>query len=114
MKLWEDTKMTEVDFSTISFLTLDEEQKPPIVTEIRRLDNDKSINIQYQTAGGIVIVDGNAQFDGVSIYDLQGRLITSDNTASKAYRLSIANAPRGVFVVKVKCGGKVESKKLVK
>ena len=114
MKLWEDTKMTEIEFSEIDFLTLDEQQTRPIVTPVQNLDIDENIRIKYDAKAGFVTIEGKEQLQGAAIYDLQGRLLVSDASASKSYRLSVAKVPRGIFLVKVTSGGKVKSQKLVK
>lgn len=114
MKLWEDTKMTEIEFSAIDFLTLDEQQTRPIVTQVQNLDIDESISIKYDAKAGFVTIEGKEQLHGAAIYDLQGRLLVSDASASKLYRLSVAKVPRGIFLVRVTSGGKVKSQKLVK
>lgn len=115
MKMWEDTKMTEIPFSSIDFLTLDEEQTPSsLITSVKEIAKDENISIKYQAAGDVVIVEGKEALEGVAIYDLQGRLVISDNSAAKAYRLSVAKVRRGMFIVKVTDQGKVKSQKLVK
>lgn len=115
MKMWEDTKMTEIPFSSIDFLTLDEEQTPSSpLTSVREIASDGNISINYQPAGDVVIVEGKEALEGVAIYDLQGRLVASDTSSSKTYRLSVAKVRRGMFIVKVTSGGKVKSQKLVK
>ena len=115
MKMWEDTKMTEIPFSSIDFLTLDEEQTPSSpATAVKNLDIDEAVRIKYQTKGDIVLVESDEALDGVTIYDLQGRIVIADNSASKTYRLSVAKVRRGMFIVKVTSGGKVKSQKLVK
>lgn len=115
MKMWEDTKMTEIPFSSIDFLTLDEEQTPSSpITSVKEIATDENICIKYQASGDVVIVEGKEALEGVAIYDLQGRLVISDNSAAKAYRLSVAKVRRGMFIVKVTDNGKVKSQKLVK
>lgn len=115
MKMWEDAKMTEIPFSSIDFLTLDEEQTPSSpITSVKEIAKDENISIKYQAAGDVVIVEGKEALEGVAIYDLQGRLVVSDNSAANAYRLSVAKVRRGMFIVKVTDQGKVKSQKLVK
>lgn len=112
MQLWEANGTTEIDFSTFNFLSLDEEITP--MTAVKNLSVGKDLKIQYRKAGDVVVVEGNEPLSGVSIYDLQGRLVAADPKAAKSYRVSVAKVPRGVFFVKVAAGGKVTSQKLVK
>ena len=112
MKLWEHNRTTEIDFSTFSFLSFDKDINP--TTSVRDLSIGKDVKIQYIPKSNVVTVEAKETLDGVAIYDLQGRLLTSASTASKSYRIPVAKVPLGVFVVRVTCGGMVKSHKMVK
>lgn len=112
MKMHEQLRVTELEFSSFSFMSLDANITP--TTDIRSLSAGDAANIQYYMDGSTVVVESNTRLDGIAIYDLQGRLITKDNHAAESYSLSVPNVPRGVFVVQVSCGGKMMSKKMVK
>jgi hypothetical protein len=112
MKMHEAAKVTELEFSSFSFMSLDANITP--TTDIRSLSAGDDANIQYYMDGSTVVVESNTRLDGIAIYDLQGRLVTKDNHAAESYSLSVPNVPRGVFVVQVSCGGKMMSKKMVK
>lgn len=112
MKLWEYSGTTEIDFSTFSFLSFDKDINP--TTSVRDLSFGKDVKIQYVPKSNVVTVEAKEPLNGVAIYDLQGRLLTSASTASQSYRISVAKIPRGIFVVRVTCGGKVKSHKMVK
>ena len=112
MKMHEAAKVTELEFSTFSFLSLDSEITP--TTDIRSLTVGEDANIQYSLVGSTISVESDRQLEGIKIYDLQGRVVAEDKSAARSYSLSLARIHRGVFVVQVSCNGKVFSKKMVK
>ncbi len=112
MKMHEAQKVTELEFSTFSFMSLDANITP--TTDIRSLSFDDDANIQYYLTGSSIVVESDSMLEGINIYDLQGRLVASDKQESKTYSLSLARVPHGVFVVQVFYNGKVLSKKMVK
>lgn len=112
MKMHEAAKVTELEFSTFSFLSLDSEITP--TTDIRSLTVGEDANIQYSLVGSTISVESDRQLEGIRVYDLQGRVVAEDKSVARSYSLSLARIPRGVFVVQVSCNGKVFSKKMVK
>ena len=112
MKMHEAAKVTELEFSAFSFMSLDSEITP--TTDIRSLTVGEDANIQYSLVGSTISVESDRQLEGIKIYDLQGRVVAEDKSAARSYSLSLARIPRGVFVVQVSCNGKVFSKKMVK
>lgn len=112
MKMHEAAKVTELEFATFSFMSLDSEITP--TTDIRSLTVSEDVNIQYSLVGSTISVESDRQLEGIRVYDLQGRVVAEDKGAARSYSLSLARIPRGVFVVQVSCNGQVFSKKMVK
>lgn len=112
MKMHEAAKVTELEFSTFSFMSLDSEITP--TTDIRSLTVGEDANIQYSLVGSTISVESDRRLEGIRVYDLQGRVVAEDKSAARSYSLSLARIPRGVFVVQVSCNGQVFSKKMVK
>ena len=112
MKMHEALKVTELEFSTFSFMSLDANITP--TTDIRSLSVGDDANISYYLKGNSIVVESDCRLYGIRIYDLQGRLVVSEKQAANSYNLSLANTPRGVFVVQVSCNGKMLSRKMVK
>lgn len=105
------TLQTSVPFDDFSYIKFTADYVVP-VEHVLASTND--VRIIYQPSRNEVIVEGQQPLGGVAVYDLRGRLIVADRSASDRYSLSLASAPRGLYLVHVMGEGKTLSRKIVK
>ena len=73
---------------------------------------DGKVRISFDRESETVLVESNKTLYGVTIYDVQGRLIIADNHTADTYKLSLLSVPRGIYIVRVK--GYSVSQKIIK
>ncbi len=73
-----------------------------------------NIAIAYRATDKCVTVTSTAPLTLVSVYDLQGQLIRHAAPCSPSATLSIADYPRGVYIVRASDGEQIETQKIIK
>ena len=113
ISIWYDGGRTDYQYSRISVMTFREDIKP--TTSIEPLSFVAAdIKISYDRSSSLVRVEGGRTLQGVSVYDLQGRLAIKDARNLNSYRVSLQGKPQGVYVIRVSENGKFTTVRIVK
>lgn len=114
VRMWNTDWPTEYPYSKVSVITFrDRSYVKPTGIETTFADDDK-VSIRYNNAIGVVTVKSGTLLDGVAVYDLQGQLVSVDNSKRQVYRISLKEVHQGVYVVKAKSKSTEAIKKIVK
>lgn len=114
VRMWNTDWPTEYPYSKVSVITFrDRSYVKPTGIETTFADDDK-VTICYNNSIGVVTVKSGTLLDGVAVYDLQGQLISVDNSKRQTYRISLKDVDQGVYVVKAKSKSTEAIKKIVK
>lgn len=99
MSVWTNGGKTDYAYSSIAFMSLQETVKP--VTGVAKLPvNDSDMVVSFDREAQLVRVDGEKAFGGIAVCDLQGREVLKRSRTATHQQLSVADLPRGVYIVK--------------
>jgi hypothetical protein len=62
----------------------------------------------------VLSVKGSTNVESLLIYDLMGRNVLSDSPNESEFNVNVSHLKKGVYMLKIKCGDNVITKKLVK
>ncbi len=86
---------------------------PSIATAIAENQTNSHKILNYGN-GSYNIVFNNSSERIISIYDLKGSLVSAKNTNTNSYRFSLANNPKGLYIVSVNNNGKYSREKILR
>lgn len=112
IQLWSNKGMNEISFGDFLLIAFSEIEHP-FVTPVELASMPQGIQIRYSKDSRTLFVESDSQLDGVSVYDLLGRMVSGDASASSHYNFSLTAVPKGAYVVKTKQHGRVIVKKIV-
>ena len=104
--------MNEVPFGDFLLITFSEIEHP-LVTAVESESMPQDLQIRFVMENRTLFVESGQPLSSVEVYDLQGRMVDNDTSASTHYRVSLSHAPKGVYVVKAMRNGKMIVKKIV-
>ena len=110
--MWKHTGKTEIpfgDFLLFSFKEVGHPYVSPVDTPILPQD----LNIRFVVNHGALHIESAIPLKSVFVYDLQGRIVTSDLTEKTDYHFTLATSPTGIYLVKIVRDGKAFVKKIV-
>jgi len=102
---------TAIPFDEFSYIKFSADYVVP-VEPVKEAKDD--VSILFESARGQVVVEASSPLGGVAVYDLRGRLVAADRSAAARYVLSLAAAPRGLYLVHVAGEGRTLTRKIVK
>lgn len=111
MSVWTSAGRTDYAYSDIALLTFREEMKP---SGIETLTIGLDVLISYDRESMLVSVQSSKPLTGLSVFDLQGRMVSSLRLQGDQLQLSLAGLPQGVYVVKAQGAGFGKSVKIIK
>lgn len=112
IQMWKQNGSNQIPFEDFLLFTF-KEIEHPYITAVESPISPQNIRISYNNNQKTLVLVSDTPLSGVCIYDLQGRIIISNNTIDSNYSISLSSAPVGVYFVKVKCGSKVIIKKII-
>ena len=110
--MWKQSGMDEIPFEDFLLFTFTEIEHP-YVTPVESLYLPLDLRIRYIASQGLLFIDAGQPLNGVSVYDLQGRMVANDVTDGTGYRINLPASHTGVYIVKIVREGKVFVKKIV-
>ena len=113
LKLWKQTGTQEIAFDDFLMFTFTEIEHP-IVTNIESKAAERDVLVRYDSGSKTVMVESGCALNGVSIYDLQGRMVANTTTAGSNYHLSLSSVPAGIYLVKAQRDGETIVNKIVR
>lgn len=113
IQVWKQNGRETITFADFQVLTFGEIERSS-ATAVEEVAASNDIRVRFFRGNSQVIVESGQAMDGVSIYDMQGRLIASETSSGTRYTLSLAAAPRGIYLVHVHRGSDVIVNKIVK
>ena len=100
VRMWNTEWPTEYPYSKVSVITFrNRNYVKPTGIKTTYAEQDK-VTISYDNSTSLITVKSGDLLEGVAIYDLQGQLISIDNSKQKVYRFSVKDVHQGVYVVK--------------
>ena len=112
MSVWtSQTQKSEYAYTNVKQLTFSE--TGPSGIELPETAA-KQMGISYDRQTLLLSVWADEPIAHVAVYDLQGRIVTSQKANGLEAQLSLASIPQGVYIVRAVIGGKGVSKKIVK
>lgn len=112
IQIWNTNWPTEYSYSNIRVIALNSEGSSTAISPI--LDNNHDIIISYNAKENILNVYGNNTIIHFAVYNSNGLKVASESFSSQRYRLNTSNLPNGLYIVKVRSGGRSVAKKIVK
>lgn len=113
LKLWKQSGTQEITFDDFLLFTF-MKMEHPIVTNVRQEVEPKNVYVNFDSNSKTIIVESFCILNGVSVYDLQGRLIVQTRAIGRRYQLSLSSAAPGLYFVKAKCGSETIINKIIK
>ena len=113
LKLWKQSGAQEIAFDDFLMFTFTE-MEHPIVTTIESKVVAKDVLVSYDSRSKTVTVESGSALNGVSVYDLQGRMVAHVSAAGSNYRLSLSSVPAGIYLVKAQRDGETIVNKIVR
>ena len=111
MLMWNRNGTGQIPFEDFLLFTFSEIEHPYLSSvESTSIQNDLKVRL---LEGRMLLVDSSKPLSGVSVYDLQGRVVANESSASTTYRISLSTAPTGIFLIKTIVDGKVIVKKII-
>ena len=113
ISIWTFGSRMDYQYSRITLMTFCEDIKPTTTSE-SLIIGDTNVKITYDRSSSLVNVVGGRTLRGVTIYDVQGRLVTKDARKLSSYQVSLQGKPQGVYVIRVDENGKSTTMRIVK
>ena len=113
IQVWKQNGQETISFAVFQVLTFGEIERS-CATAVEEVAASNDIRVRYFRGNSQVLVESGHAMDGASIYDMQGRLIANEKSSGTRYTLSLAAAPRGIYLVHVHSGSDVIVNKIVK
>lgn len=110
--MWKQSGMDEIMFEDFLLFTFTEIEHP-YITDVESLSLPFDLRIRYVDSQGTLFIDCSQPLNGVSVYDLQGRIVKNEVKDDTNYRIKLLTSHSGVYLVKVLYKGKVFVKKIV-
>ena len=112
IQIWSQNGMNEVPFGDFLLFTFSEIEHP-LVTAVESESMPQDMKISFVMENRTLLVESAQPLSGVGVYDIQGRMVDNDTSSSTHYRVSLSHEPKGVYVIKAICNGKMIVKKIV-
>ena len=113
VRIWYGGGKKDYEYGKISLMTFRKDIMPTTGIEPLTLDG-ADVKIVYERSSSLVSVECGQILQGMTIYDVQGRLVTADSRKRSSYQVSLQGKPQGVYVIRVDEKGKSIMKKIVK
>ena len=113
IRIWYDGGKMDYEYEKISLMTFRKDIMPATSIEILTFD-DTDVKITYERSSSTVSMESGQILQRVAVYDVQGRLVTTDSRKCRSYHVSLQGKPQGVYVIRVNEKGKSTTKKIVK
>ena len=111
--LWkQDGGMNNILFDDFLLFTFSEIENPYVSVVVSPfIPQDLQINFLLNNRK--LFVESRQLLDGIGVYDLQGRMLFNDKSTATKYIVNLPVAPKGIYVVKTMCNGKIIVKKII-
>lgn len=113
IQVWKQKGIETISFVDFQVLTFGEIERSS-ETAVEQISAANDVLVRYYRSSSQVVVESGKAMDGVSIYDMQGRLIANEASSGTRFTLSLTSAPRGIYLVQARCGADVIVNKIVK
>ncbi|MBQ9286792.1 MAG: T9SS type A sorting domain-containing protein [Bacteroidaceae bacterium] len=113
IQVWKQKGIETISFADFQVLTFGEIERSS-ETAIEQIAATNDVRVRYYRSRSQVVVESEKAMDGVSIYDMRGRLIANETSSGTRYILSLTSAPRGIYLVQARRGADVIVNKFVK
>ena len=86
-----------------------------IVNEVVLANNDNILNgvIMYPNPASLVLNIENAENSSITVFDLLGRVILSENTISSNKQLNVSSLSNGTYLIKISNNGQNKIDKFI-
>ncbi len=111
MSVWTNLGKTVYDYDDISLLTFRDGVRPIAGIKLLTINND--VQICYNRETMLVSVQSIKPLTGLVVFDVQGRMVNCPRNGN-SLQLSLANLPRGLYIVKAQGDGFEESVRIIK
>ena len=112
IQMWSQSGMSEISFDDFLLFTFSKIEHPYVsVVEPTFISQD--IHVHYESNARMVCIESGVPLNGMTIYDLQGRIAAQDASTATRYHLSLATMNSGIYLIKVVCKGKSVVNKIV-
>ena len=112
MHVWVENKSTDYVYDIVRLLTFSDEDRPAAVKSLANVNS--GITIDYARSSGKVYISCLELIERIVVYDVRGRLAFETRPRSKSYSFTIADCPKGIYILKVLVKGQVKTKKILK
>lgn len=110
--MWKKNEMEEIRFDDFLIFTFTEIGHP-YISSMKSPITSQNVQISYEVNQKLLIVESKQSLNGVSIYDLQGRIVLNDATLNSRYCINTSTIPNGIYLVKIFYDGKLIIYKIV-
>ena len=112
IQMWKQNGMDEIPYDDFLLFTFTEIEHP-FISSVETPFMSQDVQIRYKVDKKSLIVESDFPLNGVSIYDLQGRIVKNYTMVGTLYNISIFDVHTGVYLVKIICNGKLTVNKIV-
>ena len=112
IQLWSNKSMSEIPFEDFLLITFSE-MEHPYLTAVDFASMPQDLQMRYFKESRTLHIESVNRIDGVSVYDLQGRMVCRDASPSTHYSISLSSVPKGAYVVRTICDGRIIVSKIV-
>lgn len=113
MSVWTNKGKTDYAYSNIALVTFRDGVKPVAGIEVLTAA-ESNTRISYDHETQMVSVKSEKPLAGLLVYDLQGRVVAKQQANGTLLRLSLADLPQGVYIVKAVGASIGNSVKIIK
>lgn len=110
INFWNTKWPTEYAYENFCLITFSDSDDLNSIDQV--LTDNGIVRIIYDREKDKIYVRSDKTLRGITVFDVQGRPIASNNSSTNTYELSLLSMSRGIYIVKVK--GSSISQKIVK
>jgi hypothetical protein len=85
-----------------------------IVFSVNDLFADKNIQVYPNPVNDILRIESSSEIKTISLYDFQGRLLSSENVNREFFESDMRGLPGGIYIIKMVTAGKTYTGKIIK
>jgi hypothetical protein len=85
-----------------------------VVFSVNDLFADKRIHVYPNPVNDILRIESSSEIISISLYDFQGRLLSSENVNREFFESDMRNLPGGLYIIKMVTAGKTYTGKIIK
>ena len=112
IQMWKKYGMEEIGYDDFLLFTFAEIEHP-YISDVEPVFMKQDLRVRFLNDRRLLIIESDQMLQGVIVCDTQGRTVDVNSTAATSYRVNMSSVPKGIYVVKAVCNGKMVTNKVV-